>query len=112
MRPVRPYADLGVIETSRGQGIENERAPESNQDRQEHRDLNSQRRKREQEQEGVAQADLRERVLECPVGLRPPERAQEDAEQDQRYAAPHGVPEQLPESRAACAPVRQREWQR
>ena len=42
----------------------------------------------EQEQERVAQADLRERVLERPVGLRPLERAEEDAEEDQRRAAP------------------------
>ena len=70
------------------------------------------RRERQQEQERVAEADLRQRVLERPVRLRPLERAQEDAEQDQGDAAPDRVHEHALEGLAPGAAARDRKRQR
>ena len=80
MRPASGHANLGVIEARTGQGIQRERGPECHQDRGEHGDLHAQRCEREQEEERVAETDLRQRVFERPVRLRTFERAQKDAE--------------------------------
>ncbi len=97
VRPVGGHADARVVEVRARQRIRDERGPEADQDRDEHRRLDAQRREGEQEQDRVAEADLGERVFEGPVGLRPFERSQEDAEQDQRDAAPQRVQQQTRE---------------
>ena len=69
-------------------------------------------RERQEEEEGVAEADLRQRVLECPVGPWRLERAKEDPEEDQYDAAPHGVGEHVAEPLALGASAGDRERQR
>ena len=103
VRPVRRHADRRVVEIGRRQRIQDERRPEAHEDRGERDRLRAQRRERQQEQERVAEPDLRERVFEGPVGARPIQRAQEDPERDQRDAAPGRVREH-PAERLPLAP--------
>src|SRR3954469_4867974 len=110
--PVGRHADLGVIEIRPGQWIESKGTPERDEDRGKHGDLHAQGRKREQEQERVAHADLRQRIFERPVRLLTLEGAKEDAEEDQRDAAPECVTEQALKALTACASIRQRERHR
>ena len=112
MRPVRAYSHLRVVEVRTGQRIEHERRPKADQNRCERHDLHAQRRERQQEEERVAQTNLRERVFERPVGVRPFERAQEDPEEDEDEAAPDGMSEHAAEALALALPARDREWQR
>src|SRR6185436_5194042 len=85
---------------------------ETDQDGGTHDDLRAQAREGEQEEERVAEADLRERVLERPVGLAPLQRPQEDAEEDQREAAPPCVREHPAERLSLRLAARDRERQR
>ena len=80
--PVRGNADLGVREIATGQGIGREEPPVADEDREEGDPLDADRAGAQQEEERVAQADLREGVLERAVGLPMADRAEEDAQED------------------------------
>ena len=70
------------------------------------------RRKRQQKDEGVAEADLGEGVFEGEVGLRAVHGAQKDAERNEQQAAPDGVQDICRRSRlcdAAGDGIRQRD---
>ena len=113
VRPVGRHADRRPVEARRRQRIQRERRPVADQDRRRRDRLPARARPGQQEQERVAQADLRQHVLEGEVGLRPPLRAQEDAEQrsgaaSARTRVAEQPPKAWPRSRAAGDRERQR----
>ena len=87
VRPVGAHADGRRVEPSRRERIQSKGRPVADEDDSGGGQLNSRFRPREQKQEDVAKADLRQHVLEGEVGLRPVLRPQEDAERHERRTA-------------------------
>ena len=100
MRPVRGHAHrLIVVRDDRR--VERPRQPIADQDDGERGPLHARRSQSEQEEERIAEADLRQRVFEGEVRLPASDRAQEDAERDQDQRPPHRMREQRARLRAA-----------
>ena len=112
VRPVGRNADRLVIEVGPRQRIQHERRPEPGEQHDERDRLHADRGERQQEQERVAETNLRERVFERPVGARAAQRAQEDPERDQRHAPPRGVKDHAAEGLPFRLPGGNRERQR
>ena len=94
MRPIRRHADLRVIKVRPRHRIQRPRQPVADENHRQRRPLHSCAAQTKQEQQRIAQADLRQRVFEGPVRLRLAHRAQEDAQQDQQQRPPQRVTEQ------------------
>src|SRR5579871_2042461 len=104
MRPIRRHSDTWVIEAGR-HWIHDERDPKAYQDRETRPDLYAHGCPGEQEQKDVAQTDLRQRVLKRPISLLGVQRSQEDSEEDQHDAAPHGMSKHAAEALAGFAAI-------
>ncbi len=72
--------EVGVLRPWLGDGIELPRSPHTKEDRRQGPPGDLLRPEAEEKQERIAEADLREGVLEGEVGHRPAHRAQEDPE--------------------------------
>jgi hypothetical protein len=112
MRPVQRDTDGGRVESRRRQGVQGERRPIPDQDHDRGGPLHCGLRPGQQKQKHVAQADLRQHVLEREVGLGPALRPEKDAERHQRDGANGRVPEQAREGLPFFAPARDGERQR
>src|ERR1700733_138967 len=91
MMPVAGNTDCGIVERWPGSRIEGPRQPVPKQDGAERNPLIAHGTKGHQEEEGVAQSDLRERVFKGEVGLAAVERPEEDAQGNQEQRSPDGV---------------------
>ena len=91
VRPVGRHADRRVVEAGGRQRIERERRPVADQDHRQRDPLARAAGTRQQEQERVAQADLRQRVLEREVGLRSRLRRRKTPSSDQDERPPERV---------------------
>src|ERR1700722_9484407 len=95
MMPIAGNSDCGIIEAGSWGGIERPSQPVAKQDGAESDPLITHGTKGQQEQEGIAQADLRERVFKGEVCLAAVERTKEDAERNQEQRSPDSVGEHL-----------------
>ncbi len=81
MMPIGGNADRGIVEARAGSWIERPGQPVSKQDGAESNPLIAGGTEGQQEEEGVSQADLGQRVFKSEVGLAAVERAEKDAQQ-------------------------------
>src|ERR1700733_7928452 len=95
MMPIGGNSDSGILEAGSRGGIKRPSQPGAKKDGSESDPLIAHRTKGQQEQKGIAQADLRERVLKGEVGLAAVERAKEDPERNQEQRSPDCVGEHL-----------------
>src|ERR1700722_10748596 len=95
MMPIGGNSDCGIVEAGSRGGIERPGQPVARKNGAESDPLIAYRTKGQQEQEGIAQADLRERVFKGEVGLAAVERAKENAQRNQEQRSPDCVGEHL-----------------
>ena len=112
MRPVGGNADGLPVKSGARHWIERPRQPVAVEDHGQRDPLPARLAEAQQEQERIAQADLRQRVFKGEVGARAVHRAQEDAQRDQQERTPDGVRPHLAERAAFGQPAGNRVGQR
>src|ERR1700722_3987206 len=95
MMPIAGNSDCGIIEDGSRGGIERPSQPVAKQDGTESDPLIAHGTKGQQEQKGIAQADLGERVFKGEVCLATVEGAEEDAEGNPEKRSPDSMSEHL-----------------
>src|SRR5271163_2175012 len=91
--PIGGHANRGVVEIRAGSRIERPGQPISKKEGAERNPLVAGWPEGQQEEKGIAQADLRQRVFKSEVCLAAVERTKKDAQRDQQQRSPDGMAE-------------------
>ena len=111
MVPISGNTHPAPVEVRSGHRIQCKGQPVSKHHHPEDDPLHLHRAESKKEQEDVTQADLRQRVLEGPVGLRPADRADPHAEEHERERAPDSMAQHRTERTSFRLPAGDRERQ-
>ena len=105
------FGDVEVVVDDVGgeNGMGDEEQPVSDEDAGEGEALGAWLGEGEEEEEGVAESHLRERVLECPIGDGTAEAVDENAEDDEEEGSPAGMEAHFPQGLATRSAAGERE---